>query len=65
MVPLNRLQVGVRITNLVRGSRGLRGRLFEGEEAVLHVIELIVAPFGLRVDKSSNGWMLECRTVAG
>jgi pilus assembly protein CpaF len=27
--------------------------LFEGEEAVLHVIERIVAPLGLRVDKSS------------
>ena len=29
------------------------GRLFEGEEAVLHVIERIVAPLGLRVDESS------------
>jgi pilus assembly protein CpaF len=29
------------------------GRLFEGEEAVLHVIERIVAPLGLRVDGSS------------
>jgi len=28
-------------------------RLFEGEEAVLHVIERIVAPLGLRVDESS------------
>ena len=28
-------------------------RLFEGEEAVLHVIERIVAPLGLRVDRSS------------
>ena len=28
-------------------------RLFEGEEAVLHVIERIVAPLGLRVDASS------------
>ena len=28
-------------------------RLFEGEEAVLHVIEHIVAPLGLRVDGSS------------
>ena len=28
-------------------------RLFEGEEAVLHVIERIVAPLGLRVDGSS------------
>jgi Flp pilus assembly CpaF family ATPase len=27
--------------------------LFEGEEAVLHVIERIVAPLGLRVDESS------------
>ena len=29
------------------------GRLFEGEEAVLHVIERIVAPLGLRVDATS------------
>jgi pilus assembly protein CpaF len=29
------------------------GRLFEGEEAVLHVIERIVAPLGLRVDAMS------------
>jgi pilus assembly protein CpaF len=29
------------------------GRLLEGEEAVLHVIERIVAPLGLRVDESS------------
>jgi hypothetical protein len=28
--------------------------LFEGEEAVLHVIERIVAPLGLRVDESSH-----------
>jgi Flp pilus assembly CpaF family ATPase len=28
-------------------------RLFEGEEAVLHVIERIVAPLGLRVDAMS------------
>jgi Flp pilus assembly CpaF family ATPase len=28
------------------------GRLFEGEEAVLHVIERIVAPLGRRVDGS-------------
>jgi Flp pilus assembly CpaF family ATPase len=27
--------------------------LFEGEEAVLHVIDRIVAPLGLRVDESS------------
>jgi pilus assembly protein CpaF len=31
----------------------VRDRLFEGEEAVLHVIERIVAPLGLRVDGSS------------
>jgi pilus assembly protein CpaF len=31
----------------------VEGRLFEGEEAVLHVIERIVAPLGLRVDESS------------
>ena len=30
-------------------------RLFEGEEAVLHVIERIVAPLGLRVDAASLG----------
>ena len=29
------------------------GSLFEGEEAVLHVIERIVAPLGLRVDATS------------
>jgi hypothetical protein len=29
------------------------GRLFEGEEAVLHVIGRIVAPLGLRVDATS------------
>jgi pilus assembly protein CpaF len=34
---------------LERVGRGL----FEGEEAVLHVIERIVAPLGLRVDESS------------
>jgi pilus assembly protein CpaF len=28
-------------------------RLFEGEEAVFHLIERIVAPLGLRVDGSS------------
>jgi pilus assembly protein CpaF len=28
-------------------------RLFEGEDAVLHVIERIVAPLGLRVDATS------------
>ncbi len=31
----------------------VQGGLFEGEEAVLHVIERIVAPLGLRVDESS------------
>ena len=31
----------------------VRHVLFEGEEAVLHVIERIVAPLGLRVDESS------------
>jgi pilus assembly protein CpaF len=31
----------------------VEGRLFEGEEAVLHVIERIVAPLGLRVDATS------------
>jgi type IV secretory pathway ATPase VirB11/archaellum biosynthesis ATPase len=32
---------------------GVADGLFEGEEAVLHVIERIVAPLGLRVDESS------------
>jgi pilus assembly protein CpaF len=41
------------------------GRLFEGEEAVLHVIERIVAPLGLRVDEHHLGWMLDCRMAAG
>jgi pilus assembly protein CpaF len=31
----------------------VRERLFEGEESVLHLIERIVAPLGLRVDGSS------------
>ena len=31
----------------------MAGRLFEGEEAVLHVIERLVAPLGLRVDELS------------
>jgi Flp pilus assembly CpaF family ATPase len=42
-------------------------RLFEGEEAVLHVIERIVAPLGLRVDATSpwvdarlpDGWRVQ------
>jgi hypothetical protein len=37
----------------IGGSRGLRTVCFEGEEAVLHVIERIVAPLGLRVDATS------------
>jgi pilus assembly protein CpaF len=38
-----------------RGGRieRVQGGLFEGEEAVLHLIERIVAPLGLRVDESS------------
>ncbi len=28
-------------------------RLFEGEESILHLIERIVAPLGLRVDQAS------------
>jgi len=31
----------------------VEGRLFEGEEQVLHLIERIVSPLGLRVDESS------------
>jgi pilus assembly protein CpaF len=34
-------------------GRLVADRLFEGEEAVLHVIERIVAPLGPRVDESS------------
>jgi Flp pilus assembly CpaF family ATPase len=30
-------------------------KVFEGEEAVLHVIERIVGPLGLRVEESSPG----------
>jgi Flp pilus assembly CpaF family ATPase len=41
------------------------GRLFEGEESVLRVIERIVARLGLRVDESSPWWMLDYRTTAG
>jgi hypothetical protein len=43
------------VRSLVRSARIERvvGRLFEGEEAVLHVIERIVAPLGLRVDATS------------
>jgi hypothetical protein len=40
------MELGARIERVV-------GRLFEGEEAVLHVIERIVAPLGLRVDATS------------
>ena len=39
--------------------------LFEGEEAVLRVIERIVAPLGLRVDESSPWVDADCRTVFG
>jgi Flp pilus assembly CpaF family ATPase len=45
---------------LSRRIEKVRGRLFEGEEAVLHVIERIVAPLGLPVDESSP-WV-ECST---
>ena len=48
---------GERTRRRVRGARGAdrkgAGRLFEGEEAVLHLIERIVGPLGLRVDESS------------
>jgi len=37
----------------IGGSRGWVGRLCEGDEAILHVIERIVAPLGLRVDATS------------
>jgi hypothetical protein len=37
---------GVYAQNVVRGSKGVGDRLFEGEEAVLHLIERIVAPPG-------------------
>jgi len=36
-----------------RRIEGVADRLLEGEEAVLHVIERIVAPLGLRVDATS------------
>jgi hypothetical protein len=39
--------------SFVRGCEKVTDGLFEGEEAVLHVIERIVAPLGLRVDESS------------
>jgi hypothetical protein len=45
--------LGPRSRSLVAGSRACGDRLFEGEEAVLHVIERIVAPLGLRVDATS------------
>jgi hypothetical protein len=38
-------------------------RLFEGEEAVLHVIERIVAPLGLPVDATSPWWTRDFRTA--
>jgi hypothetical protein len=37
--------------------------LFEGEEAVLHVIERIVAPLGLRVDELAS--CVDARLSAG
>jgi len=40
-------------------------RLFEGEEAVLHVIERIVAPLGLRVDSTSPWVTRDFRTALG
>jgi hypothetical protein len=40
----------VRIWNVVGGSNGWRAVWFEGEEAVHHVIERVVAPLGLRVE---------------
>ena len=40
-------------------------RLFEGEEAVLYVIERIVAPLGLRVDWSSPWVVSDYGRVAG
>jgi pilus assembly protein CpaF len=39
--------------------------LFEGEEAVLHLIERIVGPLGLRVDESSPWRMRDFRMVRG
>jgi Flp pilus assembly CpaF family ATPase len=38
--------------------------LFEGEEAVLHVIERIMAPLGLRVDTTSP-WVVDARLPDG
>jgi Flp pilus assembly CpaF family ATPase len=37
----------------LEADRECADRLFDGEEAVLHVIERIVAPLGLRVDATS------------
>jgi Flp pilus assembly CpaF family ATPase len=37
--------------------------LFEGEEAVLHLIERIVGPLGLRVDESSPS--VDARVLGG
>jgi len=53
--PVSRSRRGCRPTHKERDPRIERvaGGLFEGEEAVLHVIERIVAPLGLRVDGSS------------
>ena len=44
---------GLRYKRRRRRIQRVADRLFEGEEAVLHAIERIVAPFGLRVDASS------------
>jgi Flp pilus assembly CpaF family ATPase len=41
-------------------SADREGGLFEGEEAVLHMIERIVAPLDLRVDATSP-WVDGCR----
>ncbi len=40
-------------------------RLFEREEAVLYVIERIVARLAYQVDAASHWWMRDCQTAAG
>jgi hypothetical protein len=40
-------------------------RLFEGEEAVLHVIERIVARLAFGSMLRHLGWMRDCQTAAG
>jgi Flp pilus assembly CpaF family ATPase len=56
-VHFTRVMLNKRTHRRLRAGEGrierVADRLFEGEEAVLHVIERIVAPLGLRVDATS------------